>query len=438
MRRASIVQVRVATPGALLLAALCLFASRAPAACIGDCDGNGAVAINELVIGVNIGLGLAGVESCPAFDQDGDGTVDIGNVITGVGNGLEGCPVATAGIVFNGEANRLNAYDPADGFTKQTVIERRSSDPNGLDINGQICFQRGDDGNLYFIAGEDTGQNMGIRQGWGYFRLEGSAVGDFQATQLGKLAPTYQVSDDNAENYGCGFLRDGRLLTTDVGSQAAGPANGQLIVWFPPFGMSGNRYCKLDIAIGTPGQILVDDDDTVYLASARVTPGIFRYRGPFPTSDDAPGGCAQRDSTGAPLADSVTKELFLPADEHAATPNAIIKSNRGTFYVSSVINGVIAEYDANGRFIRRVLQPPPGETLGSQPYSTGSPLGLGIDSQGTIYYADIGIVVSAGGIGPGDSTGTVRRVRFRDGEPLPPDTLDASLDFPDGIGVLEE
>jgi hypothetical protein len=117
-----------------------------------------------------------------------------------------------------------------------------------------------------------------------------------------------------------------------------------------------------------------------------------------------------------------------------STPVAVMGSPAGTFYVSSVITGVIAEYDADGTFKRVILQPPAGDELGAKPYSTGTPFGLGFGPDGTLYYADLGVVVSDG-IGPGDKTGTVRRIRFTDGEPQAPDTLDQGLDYPDGIGI---
>lgn len=352
---------------------------------------------------------------------------------------LAACSDSSSGkngvIVFGGEGNNLNAYAPDDGDAKQTVIRTRTQDPNGWDINAQICFDP--DGSRRFIAGEDTGQ-PNPPQGWGFFQLEGTKVGELSATRIGKLTPTYQGSSDNAENYGCGFLSDGRLVTTDVGNQANGPGDGQLIIWFPPFDSFEVRYCKLDVTIGTAGGIFVDADDRIYLTSARATSGVYRYDPPYPTSNDASGGCGKVDGTGAPLADAITKELFIPADANIATPNAIVGTAGGTFYISSVINGVIAEYDRQGRFVRRILEPPAGETLGPVPYSTGSPLGLGIDSSGTVYYADIGIVVSSSGVGPGRRTGTVRRIPFENGEPLPPITMDSGLAFPDGIGILEE
>lgn len=335
-------------------------------------------------------------------------------------------------LVFNAEQNRLNAYAPGDGFDKQTVIRNRAEDPNGRDINGQICFAR--DGSLRFIAGEDTGQ-PNPPQGWGYFQLHGQRLGELSATQIGKLIPTYQGSLSNAENYGCGFLRDGRLLTSDIGNQADGPGDGQLVIWFPPLDVPSPRYCKLDIAIGTAGGIYVDAQDRVYVTSAREAPGVYRYRPPFPTSPDAAGGCGQRDPTGAPLAQAIDKQLFIPMDGHIRTPNAVAQSPQGTFYVSSVLNGVIAEYDAQGAFLRRVLQPVSGERL---PYpSTGTPLGVGVDAAGNLYYADIAIVQDGLRIGPGANQGTVRRVRFVDGVPTAAETMDQQLNFPDGIGILQ-
>src|SRR5688572_6306352 len=69
-------------------------------------------------------------------------------------------------LVFNGEANRLNAYDAATG-EKQTVIHSAADEEDGShsspsparDINAQLCFFP--DGSRRFIAGEDTGQGSG-------------------------------------------------------------------------------------------------------------------------------------------------------------------------------------------------------------------------------------------------------------------------------------
>ncbi len=405
-------------------------------ACIGDCNQDGKVSVDELVTGVNIALGRASMDGCRAMDTDCDEQLGIDEVVAAVRSDVEGCPMPSSIIVFNGEANNLNAYDPNNNFLKQNVIRNHNQDPNGLDINAQICFFP--DGSRRFIAGEDTGQ-PDPPQGWGIFQLEGHAVGELSATKVGKLTPTYQATD-NAENYGCGFLSDGRALTGDVGNQDTGDPNGQLIVWFPPFDRppEEQHYCKIDVAIGTAGMIYVDQQDRIYIASSRAGAAIYRYSGAFPTSDDAAGGCGRIDeSAGGPLVDEgrIQKEVFIPADSNIRTPSGIARTAPCGFYVSSVFNGVIAEYDYKGRFVRRILERLPGET---HPFpSTGTPFGIGLDTLGTLYYADIGIVLEPRA-GPGPNAGHVRRIRFDHGVPLQPEIMDSGLNFPDGIGVLEE
>jgi len=342
-------------------------------------------------------------------------------------------------MVFNGEGNNLNVYATEPPFDAQQVFTNAEDDPDGLDINAQICFF--DDGTR-MIAGEDTGQ-PDPPPGWGIFEVEGDAIGDLSARKVGKLTPTYQDSDDNPENYGCGVLSDGRIVTTDIGDQVVGDGNGQLIIWFPPFdqGADGEvgavSYCKLDVGIATAGGIAVDDDDNLYVASARPpTGGVWRYTGPFPTDDTAEGGCGSTDATGAPIAENVTKELFIPAGENGlGTPVAIAIADGGNFFVSSVFTGVINEYGPDGTFVRNILSPPEGEELGEETFSTGTPQGIGLGPDGTLYYADLGIIFEAGELpGPGPE-GTVRRIVFASGEPQPPEIIARGLAFPDGIGV---
>lgn len=389
-------------------------------------------------------------------------------------------------IVFGAEACRLVAYDkhatgplPTRPYHDQTVIPRANN--GGRDINAQICHFP--DGSGWFIAGEDTGQSLPapIPAGWGIFQLQGQP-GSFTANQIGKLTPTFQPQDFfQPENYGCGILPNGNVLTTDVGDQYPPlPGNGQLILWFPPFdrwsqgppfdGSTGTvRYCKIDVAIETPGGIYVDGDD-VYIASNRPSVdgggeidftangpgGVWRYDATtFPTSNDAAGGCGATDVTGAPLADpgTVFKELIIPANYALGvlTASAIARAPNGNLYVSSVFSGKIAEFDlsnplsALGVAERFIVEPPPGETPPppggpSVPLfpTNGTPFGIGVDpDDGQVYYADLGIGTTPPG--PVDDEGDVYRVPFDLlGNPLAPVKIsDEPYDYADGIGVLE-
>ncbi len=62
--------------------------------CAGDCNGDCRVAINELIVGVNIALDRALLEVCPSFDVNGSTVVQINELIRAVRNALEGCPPA--------------------------------------------------------------------------------------------------------------------------------------------------------------------------------------------------------------------------------------------------------------------------------------------------------------------------------------------------------
>ena len=65
--------------------------------CVGDCNNNGVVTIDELITGVDIALGSTGIDMCRAFDVDHTGEVKINGLVLGVDNALHGCPVpATA------------------------------------------------------------------------------------------------------------------------------------------------------------------------------------------------------------------------------------------------------------------------------------------------------------------------------------------------------
>jgi hypothetical protein len=62
-----------------------------PVPCVGDCDDNGAVAINELILGVNIALEVTLITECPAFDTDGSEQVSVNELVAGVNAALGEC-----------------------------------------------------------------------------------------------------------------------------------------------------------------------------------------------------------------------------------------------------------------------------------------------------------------------------------------------------------
>lgn len=59
--------------------------------CSGDCNGDGAVRVSELVAMVDIALDRQGMATCGAADSGGDGRVAIDEIVRGIASALSGC-----------------------------------------------------------------------------------------------------------------------------------------------------------------------------------------------------------------------------------------------------------------------------------------------------------------------------------------------------------
>jgi len=66
-------------------------ATSAPAPCVGDCNGDGEITIDELVRGVGIALGSSPLSACADFDLNGDSAVTVDELVRGVNGALAGC-----------------------------------------------------------------------------------------------------------------------------------------------------------------------------------------------------------------------------------------------------------------------------------------------------------------------------------------------------------
>lgn len=63
--------------------------------CVGDCDGDNAVQINELILGINVLLGDTSVAACPAIDCAQPHGLVVNCAIEAVANALDGCSPPT-------------------------------------------------------------------------------------------------------------------------------------------------------------------------------------------------------------------------------------------------------------------------------------------------------------------------------------------------------
>jgi hypothetical protein len=368
-------------------------------------------------------------------------------------------------FVLSPEGNHLWAYDVASGRNQLVVRAVNGGDPgvaaprgsDRRDINGQVCVTPD---RTHVITGEDTVLHGGGGEGshdpriagWAYLRITGSRLGAITVKQAGKLAPNAGAGPGyrgDPDNYGCGFLDTRRLLTTAIGNTLPGEsANGQLLLWFAPFGAGYHRttlrdgtafyigrvqHCEIDGTLATAGGIAVDRNGDVYVATNRPdgngAPGaVWRYRGRWPRSP--------RECTPAFLAANIHREQVIPsvsgapADPRATTPSAVVITPAHTLYVSSVFTGIVSEFSTSGQWLRDVypvapVSPPTGPT-GRTPY------GLVVTEDESLWIANLGIVVDQ----PAPDAGSVLRVRFTNGQPSPVgETMKSNLNFPDGLGV---
>lgn len=60
--------------------------------CFGDCSGDGAVTVDEILVMIEIALGTRPVTACPPGDISGDGGISVDELVTAVGLALTGCP----------------------------------------------------------------------------------------------------------------------------------------------------------------------------------------------------------------------------------------------------------------------------------------------------------------------------------------------------------
>jgi pseudomonalisin len=59
--------------------------------CAGDCNGDGAVTVDEILTGVNIALGATPDSQCPGLDANGDAMVTVDELLQAVDHALNGC-----------------------------------------------------------------------------------------------------------------------------------------------------------------------------------------------------------------------------------------------------------------------------------------------------------------------------------------------------------
>lgn len=185
---------------AALLAGLLVSMAAVPAqGCTGDCNGDGEVTIDELLLGVNIALGTLSVDACPRFDANGDSTVTITELLIAVNLALNGCPPNQAPLL-----SCFGLYRTYPGFPIAISID--ASDP---------------DGDTLRYSATDLPAGAGLDEASGLFTWTPTA------DQTGAFYVPFTVTDDGAPPLSGEGLLSFRVAPVDHCVQATcDPATG--------------------------------------------------------------------------------------------------------------------------------------------------------------------------------------------------------------------
>lgn len=180
-----------------------------PAVCIGDCNGDGAVAINELILGVNIALNMLDISDCPNLDN-GQGTVTVDRLIAAVNSALCDCGVCptpapdTPTPTATGESVTPSVTPTSGASVSMWTVDN-------YEVTSSDCAGAIEDAVLSGLqaAGSDftvrqSGEQVEIEDGEGNV-LEGTADPDgtvhVQRTLSGSMGPCdYEVDVDASAN----------------------------------------------------------------------------------------------------------------------------------------------------------------------------------------------------------------------------------------------
>lgn len=107
------------------------------AACAGDCDGDGEVTVDELILAVNIALGSASVDRCTPADLHGDGEVSIDEIVTAVNSALARCPPPVPRLVVLSREGAVASLDIAAPWTVRASADLRATVGSARCRNGR-------------------------------------------------------------------------------------------------------------------------------------------------------------------------------------------------------------------------------------------------------------------------------------------------------------
>jgi len=340
-------------------------------------------------------------------------------------------------VAFVSVGGNIDAYDTRSPYQRQRVVAAGTA-PDGSEPHGQICFTP--DGSRRFVVAETRPAAAGApaSAGFGIYQLTGDGVGTFRVARVVGFTSPGAGPAAATLTYGCAFTKDGRLFTTDVGTPSAadsqaGAADGQLIEWFPPFTGAAVAHCVVANGLAVPQGLAAEPDGSIDLASAGApTAGVWHYGGSLPTRAATCSGAA------VPRAGVTATRIVAAGANGLGSPSAVaLTPDNKSLVVSSAVDGVIDQFGLDGTFTTTLLTPAPAGALGATPFATGTPLGVAVNADGAVFYADPGLTRVGATVAPGARLGSLRRLAVNGGQPQPPTALNQGLPAPDGLGIFD-
>ena len=151
-RSIAVAGISILAIGAIAIAAS---PSRAASACAGDCNEDGAVSIDDLVLTVNVGLGVMPMTDCTSADSDSNQRVDIDEMVHAVQNSIRGCNCSSSEAAFHStfEAIQKQIFDRR-GCTA-SICHGSSPGQQNLDLQADVAYQH-----IYQVPSTEVDMNL--------------------------------------------------------------------------------------------------------------------------------------------------------------------------------------------------------------------------------------------------------------------------------------
>lgn len=111
-------------------------------ACVGDCDRDGQVLVDEVVLGVNLALGTEPTEACYAYDRNFDDSVTVDEILSAVNFALQGCPAPQTTAFVTATDFETGSFGTVDLQSREVILPAGSSRQINADAIARVDGDR--------------------------------------------------------------------------------------------------------------------------------------------------------------------------------------------------------------------------------------------------------------------------------------------------------